>query len=215
MSSRLLLVRHGEPVGHDGRCVGHFDTELSSSSAAPLQVLAHSVTTPPALVISSDLRRCAGSAALLARAWHSELRFDPRLRELSFGDWEGRLWSEIGETDRDALDAWGRDWTQHSPPAGETGAVFAARVQSALDDILPLAEHTSAGIAIVSHAGWIRVATTHLLSEPLSSAFERSIDYAHAAVFSVRKGSATLDAWDVDKISDADARPRAPHSAPL
>jgi broad specificity phosphatase PhoE len=195
--------------------VGHFDTELSLAATAPLQLLGHSVTTPPMLVISSDLRRCASSAALLARAWHSELRFDPRLRELSFGDWEGRLWSEIAETDRDALDAWGRDWTQHSPPSGETGAVFAARVQSVLDDILPLAEHTSAELAIVSHAGWIRVATTLLLRQPLSSAFDRSIDYAHAAVFSVRKACATLDAWDVDQISDADARPLAPQSVPL
>jgi len=214
VTNRLMLVRHGQPVGHDGRCVGHFDTELAPSATSPLHFLAHSVTSPPALVISSDLRRCAGSAALLAGAWRSELRFDPRLRELSFGDWEGRRWSEIGETERAALDAWGTDWTRHSPPAGETGIGLAARVQSALDHILPLVELTSSGIAIVSHAGWIRVATTLLLGESLSSALERSIDYAHAAVFSVGNGFATIQAWNVSQISDADARPRAPRPAP-
>lgn len=219
MTARLILVRHGEPVGHDGRCVGHFDTELAPSAAVPLRRLAQSMIARPLLVVSSDLRRSAASAAVIAGVWRAELRFDPRLRELSFGNWEGRSWQEIGDADRGTLDAWGADWTRHGPPGGESGVAFAARVHAALDDILAMAARATPPIAVVSHAGWIRVATTLLLREPLSSAFDRAIDYASAAVFTVRDTFATLDAWNValvdDAFSDAGARPRSPRSAPL
>ena len=210
-------MRHGEPVGHAGRCVGHHDLELAASAVEPLERLArtHS-TTSSRLIIASDLRRAAGSAAIVARAWNAELRFDPRLRELSFGRWEGREWDEIARDDADAIDHWGRDWTVYSAPGGETGIAFATRVDTSLRDATALA--ASADVAVVSHAGWIRVATTILLGEPLGCAFERSIDYARAAVFDVSGERPLLEQWNVEsldapRITNASAPQRAPSSA--
>lgn len=204
MSGRLVLVRHGEPVGHAGRCVGQYDTDLSPAATAPLRRIAESV--PPALsapriVVSSDLRRAADSAALLARTWRAELRFDPRLRELSFGDWEGCSWHDIAETDRAALDAWGQDWTRLAAPGGETGLCLENRVRVALDGLRRLAMPPTSDIVVVSHAGWIRVAATLLLSESLTAAFDRTIDYAHAAIFDVGDARCTLTAWNVDSLA--------------
>lgn len=173
MSGRLILIRHGEPVGHAGRCVGHYDTELAPSASEPLRRLAASVppnsTAKPGIVVASDLRRAARSAELLAREWNVELRFDPRLRELSFGDWDGRLWGDIARDDPSAMDAWGSDWTRFSAPGGETGAALALRARAALHELVAHAV-TAADVAVVAHAGWIRVAATVLLREPLASA---------------------------------------------
>ena len=193
----LVLIRHARPAGHDGRCVGHYDTELAPSALDDVRRLAAPAARPPKLVVASDLKRAADSARVLADAWGAELRFDPRLRELSFGDWEGRAWDEIGAADRGALDAWGADWTRVAPPNGESGMALAARARRSLADILPLAEFLASGVAVVSHAGWIRVATALLLDAPLASAFDRSIDYARSAVFTVRESRATLEAWNV------------------
>jgi broad specificity phosphatase PhoE len=50
---------------------------------------------------------------------------------------------------------------------------------------------------IVSHAGWIRAAASILLGEPLASMFERTIDFAHAAIFELDGGSYRLEAFNV------------------
>jgi broad specificity phosphatase PhoE len=251
MSQTLVLIRHGEPIGHAGRCIGHFDTELAPSAGKPLERLAASVCTGyaldqsvsdglnggrlqtshaanagvPQLIVSSDLRRAANSAAVLARHWRAEPRFDPRMRELSFGDWDGLSWDEIARADGVALEAWGRDWMHCAPTGGETGIALAARVHAALDGVLAVIAGQSCDVAIVSHAGWIRVATTLLCNEPLGAAFDRTIDYARAAVFRVDAGSTVLRHWNVDSlagnissasatIKSADAPRPAPSSIP-
>lgn len=190
---KLVLVRHGTPVGHEGRCVGHYDVELAASALDEVRRFAASAAEPPSLVVASDLTRAAESARALALAWRAELRFDPRLREMSFGNWEGRRWEDIGATDRAALDAWGADWTRVAPPNGESGVALEARVRAALSELLPLA---ASGVAVVSHAGWIRIATTVLLGAPLETAFDRSIDYTRGAVFTVCESAVSLDAWN-------------------
>lgn len=207
MSGRLVLIRHGEPVGHAGRCVGHFDTQLASAALEPLRRLAGSATgsmaTATPMVVSSDLRRAADSARVIARAWDAELRFDPRMRELSFGSWEGRTWEDIAGADRASLDAWGADWTLVAPPDGESGVQFAVRVRSAIDDAVGRTARRSGEVAVVTHAGWIRVATSILLAEPLGTAFDRTIDYARAAIFDLESSGARLLAWNVDTLDVA------------
>lgn len=219
MTARLILIRHGEPLDHAGRCVGHHDTELAPAAHEPLRRLATSSVSAPSIVVASDLQRAANSAAILARAWKAELRFDPRLRELSFGAWEGRPWEEISRDDPSTMNAWGNDWTMVSPPGGESGTALAARVGSALNDLIALARDLSSDVAVVSHAGWMRVAATLLLREPLRSAFDRKIDYACVAIFEVDGDAATLTNWNVDRVdaptTSAFALPPAPPSVRL
>jgi broad specificity phosphatase PhoE len=193
-SGKLILIRHGQPAGHDGRCIGHYDTELALSAVDGLHRLATSAVQPPSFIMSSDLTRAVESARALGSEWKAKVRLDRRLREMSFGNWEGRTWEDIG---RRALDAWGADWTRVAPPNGESGVEFEGRVRDALNVLLVLALSAPRQIAVVSHAGWIRVATTVLLNEPLASALDRSIDYARAAVFTVSKSGVALDGWNV------------------
>ena len=77
------------------------------------------------------------------------------------------------------------------------------KVNSALDDAIATAVRDGSTIAIVSHAGWIRVAATILLGEPLEAAFDRSIGYARAAVVCVGDNQPVLRAWDVATLDDA------------
>ncbi len=201
---RLILLRHAQPEGHDGRCVGHHDTELSRYGVESALALAdqwRGVAGPPVLV-TSDLRRAASTADALARAWEVEVNVDARLREMSFGDWDGRLWEDISTRDGERLRAWSDDWIAIAPPGGESGHELRRRVETALRDLIALTEGGRAVVA-VTHAGWIRIATTLLLGEPVSAAFTRDVGYARGAAFRVgidETPRGELLAWDATEL---------------
>ncbi len=201
---RLVLVRHAEPEGHAGRCVGQHDTELSRhgiAAALALGEMWREVGGSPVLV-TSDLRRAASTANALAKAWGLEARVDARLRELSFGDWDGVLWKDVSLRDAERLRAWGDDWIAVAPPGGESGRDLARRVEAALHDLIALTKSERPVVA-VTHAGWIRIATTLLLGEPMSAAFTRDVGYARGAAFRIDPIEAVrgeLLAWDATEL---------------
>ncbi len=64
---KLVLVRHGEADGGQGRAVGHLDLPLSTAGARAIAALARSWRgLAPSRIVVSDLRRAAESARLLA-----------------------------------------------------------------------------------------------------------------------------------------------------
>ena len=190
--SRLILVRHGLPEGHAGRCVGHFDTPLAEEGKRAIAELASSWIsndgTRPSKIVSSDLRRASESARIIAEAYDVPLVIDTGLREMHFGEWEGRTWDEIALADGERLRYWTDNWTRATPPGGESLDVFARRVATALARI-----HDG---VVVSHAGWIRVAVSTLLGENLASTFDRSIDFGRAAILESNAGKYELRAFN-------------------
>ena len=190
---RLILIRHGRPEGYTGRCVGHFDTALAEDGRRAIAELANSWIskggTAPSRIMSSDLRRASDSARIVAEAWNVPLVLDAGLREMHFGEWEGRTWDEIALTDGERLRYWTDNWTRAAPPGGESLDVFARRVASGLARVRD-------GV-VVSHAGWIRVAVSILLGEALDSTFDRSIDFAHAAIVVFGGTGDTVEAFNV------------------
>jgi broad specificity phosphatase PhoE len=152
--------------------------------------------------VTSDLHRAAATATVLARAWGIEPSVDVRLREMSFGDWEGLRWDEIAMRDAERLRAWGDDWIEVAPPGGESGRDLARRVETALRDLIALGR-SGGPVVAVTHAGWIRVAATVLLAEPLSATFTRDIGYARGAAFRVGRRDTPrgeLLAWDATDL---------------
>ena len=94
---RLLVVRHGR-TGHNttGRIQGQLDVPLDEAGRAQARmVAARLVELAPAAIIASDLSRAADTAAPLAARTGLPVRLDPRLRERSFGQWQGLLNTEV------------------------------------------------------------------------------------------------------------------------
>ncbi|MBV8881893.1 MAG: histidine phosphatase family protein, partial [Planctomycetaceae bacterium] len=125
----LLLVRHGESVlGRAGRYAGHRDTPLTPRGRAQAARLRSRLDRfRPDLVCSSDLRRCRDSAVLMAPG--RPVRTSPRLRELDFGDWDGRAARSCRRLDPDRFDRWMRDPWSCRPPGGESLARLWKRVR--------------------------------------------------------------------------------------
>jgi broad specificity phosphatase PhoE len=193
----LYLVRHGRTLGGEGRCVGHCDLEMDPAAAVGLRSLAASFpAAPPPRLISSDLRRASTTLSALAERWSAPIEMDPRLREMDFGEWDGRSWSEIRSSDGERLQRWMDGWTTERAPGGESFTQVADRTARWLDE---LGRSDSSEAVVVAHAGSIRAMLCGILRLPLERAFRLRVD--HGRVSAVELGDEpTLLFLNADRI---------------
>ncbi len=181
---KLYLVRHGEAEGSEGRAVGHLDLPLSDLGARNMEALASSWQgASPVRLFASDLRRAADSARILARRFGTEPVLDARLREVSFGDWEGRSWDEVYETDRQRYDAWSERWWDVAPPGGESFADLARRALAWFRDL-----GDGDDVIAVAHGGSIRALLVELLAIPRERAFDLQLSPARVSAVEIKDG---------------------------
>jgi broad specificity phosphatase PhoE len=174
----LYLVRHGLAEGQEGRAVGQLDPPLTLEGAEAVRRLAARWQGPPAdALYASDLRRAADSARLFP--WSLPVREDPRLREMSFGDWEGTLWREIEERDALRFEAWSRGWWTDPAPGGESYPQLADRVRSWLDEVMTA--HSGGTVVAVAHGGSLRALLAQTLRLPPETIFNLRLDLAHVS----------------------------------
>ena len=122
MTVRLWLVRHGETEwSADGRLNGWQDVPLNGRGRAQARAVAARLRGQRFTATwSSDLQRAIETARM---AW-SEPRIDRRLRELDFGELEGRRWDELDADTQRGLTG----FDQFAAPGGESTASLRSRV---------------------------------------------------------------------------------------
>src|SRR5260370_65785 len=119
---RLLIARHGQTKHNlDHRYQGITDAPLNKTGLIQASQLADRLANEKIDVIySSDLMRCIQTAELVTKKNGLNINSDGRLREISFGEWEGMSYNEIQARSPDLLEKWMNDPTHVSPPDGET-----------------------------------------------------------------------------------------------
>jgi broad specificity phosphatase PhoE len=120
---KLYLVRHAEPELR-GVVLGHTDTPLSAEGRS----CAIQISAPRAVVYCSPLLRARQTAACIT---DSPVILDD-LREISYGQWDGRTWSDIEQSDPELARRKAADWRGVTPPGGEPWQEFEQRVLGAL-----------------------------------------------------------------------------------
>ncbi|MFG2097469.1 histidine phosphatase family protein [Streptomyces sp. NPDC048612] len=164
----IHVVTHPEALHHtDGLVGGWHDSRLTPAGLRDATAIARALRaeipgTAGVEVISSDLQRTRRTAEEIGGLFGVEPVLDPRLREKSYGEAEGRPQEWLDKrfvpppADGDRM---GHD---EGVPGAETKEVFARRVYAAMDDILKRpCEHQ----IIVTHgfaltfvvAAWIRM----------------------------------------------------------
>lgn len=168
----LWLVRHGETAfQQQRRYCGHSDPPLAPAGIARLLALRPRLPLPPAVaVFSSDLWRATASARLLCDQRPREL---PELREIHFGDWEGKTFAETGCTDPSPLRS-----PEFRFPGGESANLLRARVSQGLAWILRHAPHPA--LLIVAHGGSLAAILAELQILSWDDAWQRPIPHATA-----------------------------------
>jgi broad specificity phosphatase PhoE len=182
---RLYLVRHGEVDGGDSKVMGHLDLPLSDAGRKAIAGLADSwCGPPPDGFFTSDLCRATESAHILATRLGVAPRVDPRLRELSFGDWEGLTWEEVHRRNGGHLVTWGERWWEMAPPGGESFAELSQRVLAWFREV----EAGEVVVAVV-HGGSLRALLAALLNLPRSEIFNLRVDRSHVSALAMEAGS--------------------------
>ena len=147
----LLLARHGETDwNRELRIQGSSDIELNELGRRQAQLLAQELTDVELdAIYASDLSRARATAAAVAAAHGLEVRLDPRLRERSFGSWEGLTREDIAEFPPGA---------RHD---GESDEAVRERMLAAVAEIA--AAHPGEQVLIVSHGGALNTLWHHAL----------------------------------------------------
>jgi broad specificity phosphatase PhoE len=150
----LLLVRHGETDwNRDGRWQGHSDTHLNDAGRDQARRVVRELHDVD-VAYSSDLARARETAEIIAEVLGLPVRLDARLRERSFGAWEGLTAAEIEAAFGDAHGRWLAGEGAGADDA-EPFDAFGARVTSFLAEALE--RHPGETVLVVAHGGSIRV----------------------------------------------------------
>ena len=157
---RILLVRHGESEWNAiRRLQGQADIGLSQKGEQQAEALAPMVASfSPGLVLTSDLKRAANTAALLG---HPDAVREPLLREQNVGAWTGLEIAQLMAEAPGAYAGW-RAGT-FAPENGELWTDFRARVGQALAKARAAQAET---VLMVCHGGVIRAALDGALGLP-------------------------------------------------
>jgi alpha-ribazole phosphatase len=193
---RLLLLRHGETDWNaSGRYQGQQDISLNAAGRRQAADLARRLADRPLHAIyASELARAWETALAVGEVQGVVVRPEPRLRELSFGAWEGLTYRQIGQQDPEGLARWNADRVNRAPPGGESLGAMAARLRDLIDEIR--ATYDEGTVALVSHGGTIRIILCLLLGHPLGAYWQFEVDNTAIAEIEFRELGPVLVRWN-------------------
>ncbi|UHA76101.1 histidine phosphatase family protein [Paenibacillus sp. 481] len=135
---RIVLMRHGTTqMNIERRYVSRTNAPLLPDSQAELRPLRGALASGRPLAYTSDLQRCRDTLAYVCPYSASRATVDVRLRELDFGQWEGRTYNDLQAEPR--YRAWLDDRTAVAPPDGESWSAFSARTAAVWAAVLEAA----------------------------------------------------------------------------
>lgn len=167
METDLFLIRHGETEWNRIlKYQGQTDIDLNETGFNQARLLSERLKDREIdRIYTSDLKRAANTAGIVAKPHRLELKKEERLREICFGEWEGMNYEEINKDYPELYKRWRTNPTSVRPPSGETFVEFQKRVTAIMERITDL--HKGEKVAVVAHGGTIRVYLAYLLEMPL------------------------------------------------
>jgi len=174
VTTRVLLIRHGQTYGNiEGRFCGHAETDLTPLGIAQAKALGQRLReTPIHAAYASDLSRAHLTAHHALEGRGLGIVKDAGLREMHYGEWEGRSGSEIRAQQPDLM----RDFFRCLVPApgGEDVATVRNRTAGTLRRIV--GAHPGQTLVIVSHGNAIAAMLAELLGMPNEASWSFAVE---------------------------------------
>ena len=186
---KVYLVRHGRSTGNlPGRMTGWSDHPLTDVGVEQARrVGARLAPLGPMPILASDLPRAVETARIIAGHWPDGERlvtFDPRLREIGLGAFEGRTWEEFTK-DAELGARFDADPFTTQLPGGESLAMVSERAVAAFDDALA---SPAESVAIVAHDSPIRAIVNHALLVPPERHWTLSTSHGGLSLLEITDG---------------------------
>lgn len=167
---RLYIIRHGEtPWNTQLRLQGQTDIELNEKGRALAEVTAHALQEIPFdMAITSPLSRAGETAEIVLGGRDIPLLEDERIREISFGEMEGRYISkEEKENPKSEFYCFFHDTERYEPvKGGESLDELCARTAAFLDELKQKQEWMDRTILISTHGAASRALLSHISKVP-------------------------------------------------
>ncbi len=136
-------------------------------------------------IVASPLQRCANFAQEVAETHSLPVELRDELREIHFGDWEGRAISDVMRDHGALLNQFWNDPTHVTPPGGESMSDFSTRVRSVVDELLQ--QHAGEHLLLVTHGAVIRLIISHWLQMPMTAFSNIAVPYAALSRFRIHE----------------------------
>jgi alpha-ribazole phosphatase len=191
MAKRLLLLRHAPILAeHVGQLIGATDVPLDPAAGRQASALVDRVRRwAPQACFCSPMQRCRQTAAAVAPELPPVVA--PDLREIDFGRWEKRTFSEASAMDPSLVQRWANFDPQFAFPGGENVGRFLDRVRAAADRLIQAEQQT---VLVVTHGGVIRTMICHLLGIEPRKYLAFDVPYLAMAVVDLFDGRGVLAA---------------------
>ncbi len=183
----IYLLRHGQTAFNaERRMQGHMDTPLNArgvQQAAAMGVLLRGLIPDPTgwRIVASPLGRAQQTAKAAGAALGLPIETDRRLIEVTMGEWEGRLVTEVEAEHPELFKS--RQWFFHAP-GGETYEQMAARIGAWLGELPPEPERK---VIAVCHGVTSRV--LRALYAGLSAHDAMQLDVPQDAIYRLAGGA--------------------------
>ncbi len=217
----LDLLRHGKPAG-GAIYRGRTDSPLTGEGYVQMnQTLAAQMGGWQRLY-SSPLQRCAQFAQTYARQQRAVLQIDRRLREVDFGAWDGRTFSDVWQTEPERVAAFWQDPAQHPPPQGESMAALSQRVAAFMAEVTSATDLSDdantaqdavscAPLLLITHGGVIRAMIAEVLGLPPRQWAKLQIDYGSLSRIQIGFDPQSATPWQT--VAFINRLPAAPTEA--
>ena len=179
---KLLLARHGETEWNRiGRYQGQSDIELSVVGREQARRLAKRLDSEAIHAIyCSDLKRARQTVEPIAAGRQIDVTYCRELRELAFGDFEGKYYEEIEKLYVPLEKQWRAGKLDDPVPGGESLAQLGERVKGFVGR---LNNHNSEGtVLVVAHGGPLQMMICHLIGVDVQHWWRIHLDAASVSV---------------------------------
>ena len=187
MTLRLYLIRHGETTfSQSGGYCGALDVELTESGKAMGQAFADAYKDVSwQAIYSSPMKRTQATIAPMVKATGLEPQLRDGLKEINYGDWEGRTQADVKVALCEDYNHWMTEPSWNPPTGGETAVQIANRAMAVIAEIEE--KYTDGNVLVVSHKATLRIILCSLLGIDLGRYRDR-LDYPAASLSVVSFG---------------------------
>ena len=171
MGNTYYIARHGQTEWNIlGKTQGHGNSPITEKGLAQANELAEGMDKNPLdMIISSDLGRAMQTAEAVVKRFVIEVQPTEALREMGFGEWEGRLIPEITEKYPEIYKTWRNEPHLAKIPGGETLDVIKERLEKFIDELNE--KYDNKNILLVSHSVTVRVLLLLMLDSPMKNIY--------------------------------------------
>lgn len=194
MSLSIYFLRHGETTSSaTGGYCGVLDLDLTPEGYQMAEDFAQAYKHISWQgIFSSPLTRTIATATPLAKAIGMGIQQRSGLREIAYGNWEGKTPQQVNAEYHDEYVSWLADPGWNSPTGGEKGIDIARRSNEVLEEI----EHNypTGNVLVVSHKATIRIMICSLLGIDIGRYRDRvSMPVASVSIVSFTERGPRLD----------------------